>query len=558
MPRRRAGHSSAVSHSRLRMPSARTFSPSIRVGTYAPHVRRWQRGVPGRAGRHSPRRRGPLRVLLRGETVLALVWLVFAGLAAWRFPWHGLWHDDAIYMALGKALTTGEYVLTQLPGSPVETRYPPLHPAVLAVCWWLGGSAERPFVFALPGLVVVAIGIPAWGLLLQLRLRLRAGLRLSALALAVFAPGWLQVVHCAMAEPWVFGLLPIGLLVLGRAGGRRPAMAGAVFGLAALAKSIVLAPLVVVALQLAVGRHWRAAVRFTVAALVVVAPWWVHVAAHRPSGDSSILRYYQGYAALFCRDVATFCEVLPERVRDLSSATVRQVIGGVFTPEVWPEVPECVRTGVVIGTGCCAVALLLVIAWSARRGSLVFGAAGALCLVSLVVLDASWRHAMPVLPVTCALLLRCFGRRWPWAFGLFASLTMPAAMAALQFDPNGSARMWRENVSIVGYASAAAVVRDLPEDVVVASEVDSWLHLVTGRRAVMSTPMHLCTPCDRGSPEFDVLCRREWQALGVTHVLIDPHTGERERALILAAWRDGLLDFVDRGLPAGFVLLRRR
>lgn len=498
------------------------------------------------------------RFVARPEAALALFWLAFATIAAVRFPWHGLWHDDAVYIALGRALAAGDYVLTQLPGSPAETRYPPLHPAVLALCWWLSASAERPFVFALPGLVVAALGIVVWGVVLQHHLRLRAAVRTTALALAVFAPGWLQVVQCAMAEPWVFTLLPVALLLLGRTGRGRALAAGVVIGLAALAKSIALVTLLVLAAQLLLQRRWRASLLLVVGGALVQLPWWWHVAQHGAPSSSVIVRYYQGYSGLLCHDLATFVELLPERVRDLSCGTVRQAAAGLFTPEVWPALAASVRTAIVVATGVGAVVLLLAGSWRALRGCLVTGAALALWLVSLAVVDVSWRYVMPALPVVFALLLRATGRHWWLAAALFAALSLPASFVLLQLEPAQNARMWREDVPVAGYAEAAAAVRSLPTDAIVATEVDSWLHLVTGRRAVMPSPVVEHTPCARDSDAFELLCRGEWRRLGVTHALLDPRTGKREREVLLAAWRSGEFTFVEASLPRGFVLLQRR
>lgn len=498
------------------------------------------------------------RFVARPEAALALLWLAFATIAAVRFPWHGLWHDDAVYVALGRALAAGDYVLTQLPGSPVETRYPPLHPAMLAVCWWLGASAERPFVFALPGLAVAAFGIVVWGVVLQQHLRLRAAVRTAAIALAVFAPGWLQVVQCAMAEPWVFTLLPSALLLLGRTGRGRPLAAGVVLGLAALAKSTALVPLLVLAAQLLVQRRWRASLLLVAGGALLQLPWWWHVAQHGAPSPSVIVRYYQGYSGLLCHDLATFVELLPERLRDLSCGTVRQAMAGVFTPEVWPSLSAGVRSAIVVATGIGAVVLLLAGSWRALRGCFVTGAALALWLVSLFVVDVSWRYVMPALPVFFALLLRTCGRHWWLPATLFAALSLPAAFLLLQLEPAHGARMWRENVPVAGYAEAAAAVRSLPTDAIVATEVDAWLHLVTGRRTVMPSPVAEHTPCARDGDAFERLCRSEWRRLGVTHALLDPRTGAREREVLLAAWRSGEFTFVEAGLPCGFVLLQRR
>jgi hypothetical protein len=493
------------------------------------------------------------------ETTIAVAWLVFAAICAVRFPWHGLWHDDACYVALGHALASGDYCTTQLPGSPAETRYPPLHPAALALCWELGATPARAWWFVVPGLLIAAIGVWLWGRLLHVHLRMRAAQRAAVLVLAAFAPGWLQVVQCAMSEPWLFTLLPAALLALGRDGNGHAIRAGLLLGLCSLAKSIALVPLVFLAAQLAARRRSRAAAQLLAGAGVLALPWWLWVWANTSNGESTILRYYQGYGGLICREFTQLCEALPERLRDLSSGTVRQAIAGLFTPEIWPALPAAARTVLVAATGAGGVAIVAAASWQARRGPLLFGAACGLWLVALVLRDASWRYTLPVLPVVFALLLQWTGRAWRAWFAVFAAVSLPASVALLQFDHHASARMWRENVPIDGYAQLAAAVRDVvPANAVIATEVDAWLHVQTGRRAVMPAPMPEHTPCARGSAEFAALCRREWDLLGVTHAIVDPRLGEPEKSVLLAAWESGEFELVDCRLAEGFWLLRRR
>ena len=48
----------------------------------------------------------------------------------------GVYHDDGIYVATGKAIAEGKgYHLINLPGEPPQTKYPFLYPAVLSVFW---------------------------------------------------------------------------------------------------------------------------------------------------------------------------------------------------------------------------------------------------------------------------------------------------------------------------------------------------------------------------------------------------------------------------------------
>jgi hypothetical protein len=53
----------------------------------------------------------------------------------------GALNDDGVYVVLGKAIAQGEgYRSIHLVGAPVQVRYPPGFPLLLAVPWALGGS----------------------------------------------------------------------------------------------------------------------------------------------------------------------------------------------------------------------------------------------------------------------------------------------------------------------------------------------------------------------------------------------------------------------------------
>lgn len=50
----------------------------------------------------------------------------------------GVYHDDGIYIATAKSLASGHgYRLINLPGAPLQTKYPPLYPVLLAFIWKL-------------------------------------------------------------------------------------------------------------------------------------------------------------------------------------------------------------------------------------------------------------------------------------------------------------------------------------------------------------------------------------------------------------------------------------
>jgi hypothetical protein len=80
-------------------------------------------------------RRDKLYAFLLAAVVLAAgYWWLVGGVC-------GIYHDDAIYVSTAKALAGGQgYRLIDLPGAPLQTKYPPLYPAVLALIWKLWPS----------------------------------------------------------------------------------------------------------------------------------------------------------------------------------------------------------------------------------------------------------------------------------------------------------------------------------------------------------------------------------------------------------------------------------
>lgn len=72
-----------------------------------------------------------LALFLAVLTVLLGSWYMIMGVS-------GVFHDDGVYVSTAKALAEGKgYRLINFPGSPPQTKYPPLYPALLAIIWKL-------------------------------------------------------------------------------------------------------------------------------------------------------------------------------------------------------------------------------------------------------------------------------------------------------------------------------------------------------------------------------------------------------------------------------------
>lgn len=79
----------------------------------------------------------------RDKVIFAALVLMVLVLGYWRMvpTVCGAYHDDGIYVLTGKALAQGQgYRLIFLPNSPVQTKYPILYPALLAIIWKLWPS----------------------------------------------------------------------------------------------------------------------------------------------------------------------------------------------------------------------------------------------------------------------------------------------------------------------------------------------------------------------------------------------------------------------------------
>jgi len=112
--------------------------------------------------------------------------------------------DDGVYTVLGKALAEGKgYHSLHLVGTPVQAKYPPGFPWILAMVWRATGSVEN-VLRAVRWLHPVIVGLTAallWGLG-RARWRLDRGplLLLAVLPLALDAT--IQYTAIPLAEPW--------------------------------------------------------------------------------------------------------------------------------------------------------------------------------------------------------------------------------------------------------------------------------------------------------------------------------------------------------------------
>lgn len=149
----------------------------------------------------------------------ALVLLTIA-LGAWQMVpgVSGIFHDDGIYVCTAKALAQGQgYRLINLPGSPIQTKYPILYPAILAVVWKICPSFPDNLVI-MQWLTLLA-GAAAVGLSYLYLIRFNyvsAGIALAAGLLTATSPQYLYFSVITMSETTFLLLLILAMWLLER------------------------------------------------------------------------------------------------------------------------------------------------------------------------------------------------------------------------------------------------------------------------------------------------------------------------------------------------------
>lgn len=202
----------------------------------------------------------------------------------------GLWQDDGIYVATAQALAEGDgYRHIELPGEPLQTKYPILYPAVLAVATLVGPQyPDNLWLLLLPGALsgalLVGLSILYWR---------RSGGESGAVlicgsALAALSPViWSHVRFCMSDLP--FGALAMAALLAldridtprevgppsGSSGVKFAILGGVLIAAAMLTRGVGIALLASAMLVLAWRRRFAPLGAVIVAAGVLLIPWYI-------------------------------------------------------------------------------------------------------------------------------------------------------------------------------------------------------------------------------------------------------------------------------------------
>ena len=223
----------------------------------------------------------------------------------------GFFGDDAVYATTAKALAEGKgYRHLSIPGEPLQTKYPPLYPAVLSLV--LRARPDLPDDFpwllvptALAGAGAVLLSALYWRRILGASGRLAAAIAV----LAALSPAWLAFTRYTMSELLYALLATAALLCLDerepstgdRRGIARLLLGAALVGCAVLTRPIgVSLAIAAVATPVLRRRTWDALLVLAVI-LSCVAPWWSWQssaeAANGAAGHAFLVAHELGYSS---------------------------------------------------------------------------------------------------------------------------------------------------------------------------------------------------------------------------------------------------------------------
>ena len=327
------------------------------------------------------------RSRLPGAAVAATL-LVLLAVSYWAaaaetpFP-VGFWSDDATYVSTARSLAQGTgYRHIQTPGEPLQTRYPPLYPALLSLAFHFGHDYPANWrLLLIPGAAAAAalwlMSVAYWRRVFEAP----ATLLWCAGALALASPVVLAFSRYTMSD-LVYGALSLAAMLCldrrGRPVARRETAAligGAVFiALSILTRSIGVVLLPAALIGLLAQRRWSHAGILLAVVLACCAPWWVwqlHASAANGELQTALMTSAElNYGLWLPEHVPQLVEVLRQNaLRILFAVANYQLalpLSGIRSALEIPSWRTVLLFGVAgIAFGSCAVGF---IASSRRRG----------------------------------------------------------------------------------------------------------------------------------------------------------------------------------------------
>ncbi|MEM7417825.1 MAG: hypothetical protein AAF389_20210 [Gemmatimonadota bacterium] len=243
----------------------------------------------------------------RGPYLLLAVALLGVGLTSWRPVPAGVWHDDGVYMLVGKAMAGGHgMVYDGVAGSPPAAKFPPAYPSILATFWAaLGDIGAVTFAAVTWNLLALAGGGTLFALALRRALGLPVAVALVVAALGFTSTDLLRTALIPLSEPTFLLLVGAAFALWTRLedGPGRPSIGlwaaiCAVLSLAVATRSAGVVLVLAFAIGMAQRRMGRAPIVVTAVPLLVAflwSRWSTSATAEIPEGARDLLGSYSGW-----------------------------------------------------------------------------------------------------------------------------------------------------------------------------------------------------------------------------------------------------------------------
>jgi len=453
-----------------------------------------------------------LREAPRGERIIILavaaVVLLVAVLTVTPWP-VGAFQDDAIYTVLAKALASGEgFRLTNLPGAPHNTHYPPGYPLVLAALWKLWPSfPDNIVLFKFANAFFLAVAAAFTYLLARERWQLLPWQAALTALVGTLSITVLLITGVVLSEPLFLALLIPSLLLAERTADsgsvRLAVVTGLLLGALAMVRTLGVFAVPAAALVCLRRGHWRAMFALGAAAGVFVLPWQWWVSAHQDEIAHPLVGKYGSYGGWlaegyrlggwsFARDVVI------RNAQDIDS-TISYMLLPVTS--AWPRAVALVTLVIFLLAGTKRYA---------RNTPVTLGFLACYMLVVMLWPFEPNRFLLAVWPLWLPLV--GYGVATCWTWRLPGALVRPWRVAVavlalligggyLWYNSIGYSRKWwaavQRNAGERARPIAEWVARYTSPNDIIATEDDLIVYLYTGRRAV---PTSTFSPGERLRP----------------------------------------------------------
>ena len=412
----------------------------------------------------------------------------------------GVFYDDGIYVSTAKALANGQgYRLINLPWEPLQTKYPPLYPAMLALVWKVWPAFPNNLVL-MQGLTLVCGGSMI-GLCCLYLVRFgycSRGVAATAIALSLTSSMFLSYCTLTLSE-MPFALLSlVALWCLEVQNEKRFARPMGQFALGLLLSLPFLTRIIgILLIPWGFYLRWRERRPLgwvALGATVAIAPWliWMLILPHW-TGIDSVTSYQTNYLTWWYSYLGkAYGWIIIKNLYHLLKGSTLIAISLLNNPLIpswfWP-------INVLFGLGIC-----LGLALDLPNGRVLPG-----FLLSCLALFLIWpfvptRFLIPILPFLLAYLfkglwqlLRLIPQRFhPQGLSCFAVavlLTANLAVTAMIIKQNHRHHYpsWSPFAGTVYWASYERVFdwlkKNTQKDEVIVSGLDNMVYLYTGRRA---------------------------------------------------------------------------